>query len=995
MNGIYPKVSIVVPVCNVEKYVGECLESLIEQSLHDIEIICINDGSKDESLAILREFERKDSRIKVVDKPNAGYGHTMNIGMRVAKGEYIGIVESDDRVDKVMYERLYNCAHKYDLDWVKADFFRYTHDENNKVCLKRINLCPNQKYYNKVFKPNDVPECYDFTMHTWCGIYKRAFLENYGIRHNETPGASFQDTGFFFQTFMYAKRAYFLNDVFYWYRCDNPNSSVKNKSKVYCIKDEYEFVEDLIAHSKEKLPKNVKKMMWVVRCGSYLRTYKRIAPEFKKEFLAHFRNVFLEAKQKGELDMKLLPASRAESLNMILNQPKRFYFFDKVYAGREGKKLGKFAALNVLIHRFIWSVRDHGMKHALKRGLEMLKNGLKAPSWSYRSAVRAHLCILGRKFLRFMHIPNGPMKEIKKFKNIHAGQRCFITCTGPSLQIDDLEKLEKEFTIGVNTIFLAFRNTNWRPTYYAIVDAYIAQKYENDYDMDFEKFCTREVFLNSYVKAKKSKRIHKCHIDFINHTKYNLKNNKLHIDEDIATHIIDCFTVTNMAISIAIYMGFSEIYIIGADCNFEGEKLHFTPNQFDPVGAKKGRLGLNVARSISGYMAMKHFADKKGVRIFNATRGGHLEVFERVNFDDLFRQKSDLPKPKYSEFFENIKAKSNGREILLWGRDVEFINKFKEFFGYNIRNFFFTKSLTNGVKTVYLPDLKNQSDKYYLVCVDTPPAQSKVKLLENNGYYEKDFQFFKHMPTLVKIDNYSDEYGNRLKNCPQGCTVEFKGNNATIVFGRGVKVFNTLKIVVESNVNIIIKNNVVIGGLIDAKEYSSLAVYDNCNFIGDTKILVSSNCEVIIRENTTSGSGLDIKCHPGYRIYIGKDCMFSQDIHLISGPGHSTFDLKSKKKLYLPDELSIKQKSIYIGAHVWIGYGVTVINGAEIGTGSIIGANSLIKKYLPNNCQTVGQSQIIKRDVCWARNPYEDNQNTIFQEYRISTENKPNIRIEK
>ena len=183
-------------------------------------------------------------------------------------------------------------------------------------------------------------------------------------------------------------------------------------------------------------------------------------------------------------------------------------------------------------------------------------------------------------------------------------------------------------------------------------------------------------------------------------------------------------------------------------------------------------------------------------------------------------------------------------------------------------------------------------------CIDIIESEEMMKYLELDEIGINDSY------------NFVVDYKNNILNDCLVMQVVSMLNTDTV---QSLTNYNVISPLVESNVNIIIKNNVVIGGLIDAKEYSSLAVYDNCNFIGDTKILVSSNCEVIIRENTTSGSGLDIKCHPGYRIYIGKDCMFSQDIHLISGPGHSTFDLKSKKKLYLPDELTIKQKSIYIG----------------------------------------------------------------------------------
>ena len=91
-----PKVSVLVPIYTVEKYLRQCLDSLINQTLEDIEIICINDGSTDSSPEIIKEFQAKDVRIKVINKENSGYGASMNMGVDMATGEYIGIVESDD-----------------------------------------------------------------------------------------------------------------------------------------------------------------------------------------------------------------------------------------------------------------------------------------------------------------------------------------------------------------------------------------------------------------------------------------------------------------------------------------------------------------------------------------------------------------------------------------------------------------------------------------------------------------------------------------------------------------------------------------------------------------------------------------------------------------------------------------------------------------------------------------------------------------------------------
>ena len=105
-----PKVSILVPTYNVSQYLDECMQSLIRQTLKDIEIICINDGSTDNSLEILKSYAAKDNRIKIIDKENGGYGIAMNMGLEQATGEYVGILEPDDYVKLNMYETLYNIA---------------------------------------------------------------------------------------------------------------------------------------------------------------------------------------------------------------------------------------------------------------------------------------------------------------------------------------------------------------------------------------------------------------------------------------------------------------------------------------------------------------------------------------------------------------------------------------------------------------------------------------------------------------------------------------------------------------------------------------------------------------------------------------------------------------------------------------------------------------------------------------------------------------------
>ena len=142
-----PLLSVLVPVYNVARYLPDCLDSLVNQTLEDIEIICINDGSDDDSLEILYRYAEKDTRINVINKKNSGYGHTMNVGMKEARGEYIGILESDDFTDNAMFEQLYSAAIVCNADIIKTNYWEYRN--GNKTLVRPLKDGP----YNVVFNP--------------------------------------------------------------------------------------------------------------------------------------------------------------------------------------------------------------------------------------------------------------------------------------------------------------------------------------------------------------------------------------------------------------------------------------------------------------------------------------------------------------------------------------------------------------------------------------------------------------------------------------------------------------------------------------------------------------------------------------------------------------------------------------------------------------------------------------------------------------------------
>lgn len=286
-----PKVSVLVPIYNVEKYLRQCLDSLVKQTLREIEIICLNDGSTDGSLAIIKEYAEKDPRVVIVDKPNSGYGDSMNKGLEKARGKYVGIVESDDFIDLDAFEKLYNLAQTYDAEVVRANYYF------NKGGKDRKN------YY---IDPTDAGRVIDPARHTWIfyqspaiwsAIYKREFLKENEIKFLSTPGASYQDTGFNFKVWASAHRVYFTTDAFLHYRIDNEASSINNPGKVMNVCYEYEEIEKYL--KEHGLFDELGPLMEAAKFGAYYWNILRLKPDLLPEFLERVKKEYLEARDEN------------------------------------------------------------------------------------------------------------------------------------------------------------------------------------------------------------------------------------------------------------------------------------------------------------------------------------------------------------------------------------------------------------------------------------------------------------------------------------------------------------------------------------------------------------------------------------------------------------------------------------------------------------------------------------------------------------------------
>ena len=276
---IQPKISILVPIYNVNRYLRKCLDSIVNQTLKNIEIICINDGSTDNSLEILMEYIF-DNRILVINKSNSGYGDSMNKGLEFVSGKYIGIVESDDFVDINMFEFLYKFTENGDIDMIRSDYYLY-YNENE---IKPINFNIIESGYDNIFNPIEFPNIFLIIINIWTEIYKKELIINNKIKFLSTPGASYQDISFFFKTIFKSNKIFYINKPFYYYRQTNPNSSVKDNklNKVIAIFKEFHNIEKFFHKDFERFEK-IKKYYNTKKIINLLNNMLRV--ENKKEYI--------------------------------------------------------------------------------------------------------------------------------------------------------------------------------------------------------------------------------------------------------------------------------------------------------------------------------------------------------------------------------------------------------------------------------------------------------------------------------------------------------------------------------------------------------------------------------------------------------------------------------------------------------------------------------------------------------------------------------------
>lgn len=345
-----------------------------------------------------------------------------------------------------------------------------------------------------------------------------------------------------------------------------------------------------------------------------------------------------------------------------------------------------------------------------------------------------------------------------------------------------------------------------------------------------------------------------------------------------------------------------------------------------------------------------------------------------------------VPEKDHSLYYiaKAVAELSHGRKIVTWIKSPEFNRVLKTYFGLQVEfSVAKTPGAINNTSVFSIEKIAGRSSEYYIAVIEPNYSDELYKTLTDFGYIEEeDFIFRKHSPIIISDfdlakGRYSDIYGNSIEGFSGVLTnVVFRGTNNHIIFDDKVKHTDNLTFDLTSDSYIRIGREC---------NFTDDVQFEVRGFSGSSKIIIAEKCKfmstefrlfnnlyessVFINESCTFGRGLELHANSGKKIVIGRDCMFSRDIALWAGDGHSVFDVVSGKNINsVYNELPPQRNQIVLGEHVWIGDGAFLMHGTNIGNGSIVGAKSVVKGTFPNNCSIAGNpAKVIKNDVAWSR----------------------------
>lgn len=331
-----PLLTVLVPIYNASPYLHQALDSLAHQTLRDLEILCINDGSTDDSLAIIKSYQVADPRFRLLDKPNTGYGDSMNQGIKLARGRYLGILEPDDWLELDAFSRLTQLAEWHRAEVVKANYFKELATTSTTApqtaqttapapkpskTLKTSEIRPRDT--GKLIDPRHDRRVFTFAPAVWSAIYRRDFLLDHHLEFLPTPGASYQDLGFSFKVWALARRVVLTDAAYYHYRLDNVNSSVHSPGKANCVVEEYASIHQFL--TDHHLLTEFGHTAAAAKFRNYHWNLQRLSPDLAQPFYRTMYSELKAAAAAGFLHRTDFSPAHWAALQLILKSPDLAY----------------------------------------------------------------------------------------------------------------------------------------------------------------------------------------------------------------------------------------------------------------------------------------------------------------------------------------------------------------------------------------------------------------------------------------------------------------------------------------------------------------------------------------------------------------------------------------------------------------------------------------------------------------------------------------------
>lgn len=349
------KISVLIPIYNAEQYLEQALESLSCQNIPQCEFLCINDGSTDRSRAIIQDFAKQDKRFKLVDKQNSGYGSSMNLGIRMAQGSYIAILEPDDYIEGQMYSKLYQLAENVNFPDVVKSAYWIIREPFDSTESFRCGYWKRIKHRGVPFAIKDEPLLTRYHPSIWSAIYRKEFLQENDICFKEVPGAGWVDNPFMIETLLKAHSIVYTDNAYYCYRDSHNGSSTANIADMKMPIDRWlemtEIMNQNISSTTEEL--------WSIQAYKafhYLEYAKRAKNYDSNKWLEFAREVMIN----------LDPVVVAESKYLSHKQK---VFYEQL----SDRKLSSWSDLpykKMLLEEVFWKIRQNGVSFMVKRAKE-------------------------------------------------------------------------------------------------------------------------------------------------------------------------------------------------------------------------------------------------------------------------------------------------------------------------------------------------------------------------------------------------------------------------------------------------------------------------------------------------------------------------------------------------------------------------------------------------------------------------------------------------